>query len=74
VVYFLLGLILRSFCRVCIDGLEVIFSYEVSYFKVVVLCTKNEYRISFYKLGNHSFIPCCFVWVWKLVAHIEGGT
>jgi hypothetical protein len=38
---------LKSFCRVCIDGLEVIFRYEVLYFRDVVLCRKNDYRICF---------------------------
>ena len=57
----------------CIEGLEVIFSYEVLYFNVVVLCRKNDYRISFINLFNRSLIACCFVWVLKLVAHIEGG-
>jgi len=35
--------ILKSFCWVCIDRLEVIFSYEVLYFHVVVLNRKNDY-------------------------------
>ena len=67
-------LILKSFCRVCIDRLEVIFRYEGLYFNVVVLCRKNDYRISFIIFCNDSFIAYCFVWACKLVAHIEGRT
>jgi hypothetical protein len=46
VIYCLSDLILKSFCRVCVDGLEVIFRYEGLYFNFVVLCRKNDYRIS----------------------------
>jgi len=46
-VYFLSDLILKSVCRVCIDGLEVIFRYEGLYFNFVVLSRKNDYRIFF---------------------------
>jgi hypothetical protein len=40
-------LVFKSYCRVCIDDLEVICSYEVIYFNAVVMCRKNDYRISF---------------------------
>jgi hypothetical protein len=40
VVYYLSDLVLESFCWVCVDGLEVIFSYKVLYFYVVVLYRK----------------------------------
>ena len=62
-VYCISDLNLKSFSRVCIDGLEVIFSYDVLCFNVVVLCRNNDYRISFINFCNDSFIACCFVWV-----------
>ena len=46
-VYCHCDLVLKSFCWACIDGLEVLFSCEVEYFRVVVLYRKNDYRISF---------------------------
>ena len=55
-IYCLSDLILKSFCWICIDGLKMIFSYEVLYFHVVVLYGKNDYRISFISFCNHSFI------------------
>jgi hypothetical protein len=39
-----IDVILISFCYVCIDGLEVIFSYEVLYFHIIVWYRKNEYN------------------------------
>jgi len=57
VVYCLSDLILKSFCWVCIDGLKVIFSYEVLYFNVVVLCRKNDYRIFFINFVMIAALP-----------------
>jgi hypothetical protein len=42
---------------VCIDGLELIFSYEILYFNDVVLCRKNDYRISFIKFVIIDSLP-----------------
>jgi len=39
-----IDLILKSFCWVCIDSLEVIFIYEALYFRVIVLYRKNDYN------------------------------
>jgi len=47
----------------CIDGLEVLFSYEVVYFHVVVLYRKNDYKISFISFLNHNFIDFEFVFI-----------
>jgi len=34
---------------------------------------KLELKFHIYIKQVHNF-ACCFVWVWNLVAHIEGGT
>jgi len=57
VVYSLSDLILKSFCRVCIDVLEVIFCYEGLYFNFVVSCRKNDYRISLSSFVMKASLP-----------------
>jgi hypothetical protein len=45
---------------VCLDALTQIY-YDAR---------STEYEMY---VKNYNF-ACCFVWVWNLVAHIEGGT
>ena len=49
-------LILGLFVGSCVDGLKVVFTYKVLYFRVVLLHRKIDYRLSFISFYIHSFI------------------
>ena len=57
VVYCISDLVLGSFCWVCVDGLEVIFSFKVLYFHVVVLCRMTmEFPLSAFVIVASLFL------------------
>jgi len=62
-VYCLPDFILKRFSWVYIDSLEVVISYEIVYFHVIMLNRKNGCRVSFVGFCNHSFIVLefCFI-------------
>jgi len=49
-------LIFKSVSLVYIDNLEVVISYEIVYFHVIMLYRKNDCRVSFLSFCNYSFI------------------